>query len=31
MVADRFPLRRASEAIAETMTGGENLKVAVVP
>jgi L-iditol 2-dehydrogenase len=31
MVTDRFPLRRASEAIAETMTGGENLKVAVVP
>jgi L-iditol 2-dehydrogenase len=31
MVTDRFPLQRASEAIAETMTGGENLKVAVIP
>ena len=31
MVTDRFPLRRASEAIAETMTGGEGLKVAVIP
>ena len=31
MVTDRFPLQRASEAIAETMTGGEGLKVAVIP
>ncbi len=31
MVTDRFPLHRASEAIAETMTGGEGLKVAVIP
>jgi L-iditol 2-dehydrogenase len=31
MVTDRFPLQRASEAIAETMTGGEGLKVAVMP
>ena len=31
MVTDRFPLQRASEAITETMTGGEGLKVAVIP
>ena len=31
MVTDRFPLQRAGEAIAETMTGGEGLKVAVIP
>jgi L-iditol 2-dehydrogenase len=31
MVTDRFPLQRANEAIAETMTGGEGLKVAVIP
>jgi L-iditol 2-dehydrogenase len=31
MVTDRFPLQRASEAIAETMTGGEGLKIAVIP
>jgi L-iditol 2-dehydrogenase len=31
MVTARFPLQRASEAIAETMTGGEGLKVAVIP
>jgi L-iditol 2-dehydrogenase len=31
MVTDRFPLQRASEAIAEAMTGAEGLKVAVIP
>jgi hypothetical protein len=31
MVTHRFPLQRASEAIAATMTGGEGLKVAVIP
>ena len=30
MVTDRFPLQRAREAIAETMTRGEGLKVAVI-
>jgi len=31
MVTTRFPLQRASEAIAEAMTGAEGLKVAVIP
>ncbi|MDQ5811883.1 MAG: zinc-binding dehydrogenase, partial [Actinomycetota bacterium] len=31
MVTDRFPLQRAREAIAETMTRGEGVKVAVIP
>ncbi len=31
MVTDRFPLQRASEAVKETMTGDEGLKVAVIP
>jgi len=31
MVTDRFPLQRASEAIARAMTGSEGLKVAVIP
>jgi threonine dehydrogenase-like Zn-dependent dehydrogenase len=31
MVTDRFTLQRAREAIAETMTRGEGLKVAVIP
>ena len=31
MVTDRLPLQRASEAIAEAMTGAEGLKVAVIP
>jgi L-iditol 2-dehydrogenase len=31
MVTDRFPLQRTSEAISETMSGNEGLKVAVIP
>jgi L-iditol 2-dehydrogenase len=31
MVTDRFPLQRTSEAISETMSGSEGLKVAVIP
>jgi L-iditol 2-dehydrogenase len=31
MVTDRFPLQRTSEAISETMSGSERLKVAVIP
>ena len=31
MVTDRFPLQRTSEAISETMSGSQGLKVAVIP